>query len=429
MKKLRSEIQSRYPESQSKPKSMNNFHNKFLNIRSTTSIQSKTVSTAVSFGEKHSDVLADTHGDTQTKQKIICSDFSLSAVQNPKSKILLARNLLMVMSIVGAVAIAPLIQIPSAISANIIQFTPNVQPSTKGFSNPQLVYILREHSGTIKSLAFSPDSRILASGGADDEGVIRLWDTQTGKRLGMIKRAHATAIESLVISPDGQTLISCSNDNTINLWNLRNNKFTRSFVEHTSNVLSIAVSPDSKVLVSGALDGIRLWDLLQRRPLATLTRFDNSIHTLAISPNGQTLASGDNSGVIKLWDLKAGKLISTVAAHSNTVSSLAFTPDGKTLVSGSRDRTIKLWNLNTGELVNTLIGHNNWVNAITINPDGQTLASAGKDGIKLWNLTTGQLINTLYGHSDWVSSLAFSPDGTMLASGGYDRRVDIWVSQ
>ncbi len=354
-----------------------------------------------------------------------------SKTQNLKSKISGARNLLLLVSLTGAAAIAPLIPIRSAIpaSSSVIKLLPNPQPPTQSFANPQLRYIFLEHTGTIKSLAFSPDSRILASGGSDNDGIIRLWNTETGKRIGIIDRAQKTAIESMVISPDGQTLISCSDDDTINLWNLATNKFTRSFVGHTSNVLSIAVTPDSKVLVSGALDGIRLWDLIQRRPLAVLAGLDNSVYRLAISPNGQTLASGDNNGVIKLWDLKAGRLVSTFSAHSNTVSSLAFTPDGSTLVSASRDHTIKLWNVSTGELVHTLIGHNNWVNAITINPNGRILASAGKDGIKLWSLPTGKLIKTLYGHSDWVSAIAFSPDGTMLASGGFDTRVDIWLSQ
>jgi WD40 repeat protein len=146
-----------------------------------------------------------------------------------------------------------------------IEVTPNSQATTS-FANAQLLYTLKGHNGTVKSLAFSPDSTILVSGGAENEGVIRIWNPVNGKKLGNINKAHKAAVESMVISPDGQTLASCSNDNTINLWNLKKFRFTRSFVGHTSNVLSLAVSPDSKVLISGALDGIRIWDLLQQRP-------------------------------------------------------------------------------------------------------------------------------------------------------------------
>jgi WD40 repeat protein len=302
----------------------------------------------------------------------------------------------------------------------------NFSQTTNRFKDPQLIYTFNGHSGTVKSLAFTPDSKILASGGSQNDGRIGLWNTLTGKKVAIISRAHKTSVESLLISPNGQTLVSCSNDNTINLWNLSNSKFTRSFVGHSSSVLSIAVTPDSKVLISGALDGIRMWDLLQQRPLATLVRFDN-VHTVAISPDGQILASGDHKGVIKLWDLTTGKLIRTFVAHTDTVTALAFTSNGQ-IVSASRDRNLKLWNIST-ELVRTFTGHNNAVNAIAIHPDGVTVASAGRDGIKLWDLTTGELRNTLYGHSDWVSAIAFSPDGQTLASGGYDKKVKIWRSQ
>lgn len=312
-------------------------------------------------------------------------------------------------------------------AADTVQIIPNPQP-TGGFRNPSLLHSLTAHSGRVKSLTFSPDGRTLVSGGAYNDGVIRLWNPTTGKRVGTINKAQKTAVESLVISPDGQTLVSSGADNIINLWNLKNNRFTRSFVGHTASVMSLAVSSDSKVLVSGALDGIRVWDLLQQRPLATLVRFDNRIYTLAMSSDGQTLASGDTRGVIKLWNLRTGELIRGFTAHTGIVTDITFTPDGQNLISSSSDRTVKVWNLPSEQLTRTLTGHNNWVNAIALNRDGQTLASAGRDGIKLWDLYTGELLNTLVGHSDWVSAIAFSPDGQVLASGGFDGKVNVWVN-
>ena len=307
------------------------------------------------------------------------------------------------------------------------QLLPSLRSS---FFEPKLIYTFKGHTGTIKSLAFGPKGKMLASGGAENDGVIRIWNLKKGKRMGIIRKAHKTAVLSLLISPDGNTLASCSSDNTINLWNLNNLKFTRSFVGHTSNILSLAVSPNSKILVSGALDGIRIWDLLQQRPLGTLTKLRNSVYTVAISPNGQTLASSDERGAIELWDLNSNQLISTFATDSPLVTSVAFTPNGNTLVSASRDaRTIQLWNINTGKLTRTLQGNTHGINAIAIDPKGKMMASAGKDGIMLWDLTTGKLLSKLYGHSDWVSTLAWSPDGKMLASGGFDRQVKIWKFQ
>lgn len=337
--------------------------------------------------------------------------------------------LMTLVGIAGAVAIASLVQIPPVNPATVeVRLNPE---TTKKFVNPQRIHTLKDNLGSIKSLTFSPDSKTLVSGGSDNNGVIRLWSIKNGDLIGSIRKAQKTAVESVLISPDGQTLASCSNDYTINLWNLKTNKFTRSFIGHTSNVLSLNITPDGKILVSGGLDGIRLWDLVNKRPLATLVHYNN-ISKITISPDGQILASGDTQGVVKLWDLNSGQLIRQFIAHTQVVSGLAFTPDGQTLVTASHDGKIQLWDAKTGNFTSTLennnsINHNNWINAIAINPNEDILASGGKQGvIQLWDLTTGKLINTLEGHTDWVSAIAFSPDGKLLATGGYDKKILLW---
>jgi WD40 repeat protein len=336
-------------------------------------------------------------------------------------------------SIAGTVAIASLVQI-APVNPATVEARPTPE-TTNNFFHPQRIYTFKNHSGSIKSLTFSPDSKTLVSGGSHNDGIIRFWSIKNGDIIGTIRKAQKTAVESVLISPDGQTLASCSNDYTINLWNLKTHKFTRSFIGHTSNVLSLAATPDGKILASGGLDGIRLWDLVKKRPLATLVNYNN-ISKITISPDGQILASGDTQGVVKLWDLNSGQLIRQFLAHTQVVSGLAFTPDGQTLITANHDGIIKLWDGKTGDFASSLtennnsINHNHWINAIAINPNGRILASGGKQGVvQLWDLTTGKLVNTLEGHTDWVSAIAFSPDGKLLASGGYDKKINVWRSK
>lgn len=305
------------------------------------------------------------------------------------------------------------------------------------FTPPRLIRTITGHTGVVKSLNFSPNGKLLVSGGSSTEPIIRFWHPENGKRLATINRAHQGSVDAILISPDGKTLVSSGSDYRINLWNLKTLEFSRAFDGHTSPVLSLVTTPDSKILVSGGLDGIRLWDLEQQLPLATLVRYDNAIYTLAISADGQTLASGDNKGVVKLWDLKSRKLIKQLKAHSQTVTGLAFTPDGETLVTASRDKNIKIWNISNGEQTQTLTGHNQAINAIAINPNGQILVSAAQDGIKLWDLSTGKLKNPTKNPTEannnlpsiWTQptkEIAFSADGKMLASGGMDEKINIW---
>jgi WD40 repeat protein len=302
----------------------------------------------------------------------------------------------------------------------------------ESWRNPQFVRTLQGHLAAVDALTFSPDGKILLSGGSNSDGRIKLWWLRTGKEIENI-RAHRTSVVALAFSADGKTLASIGDDAGVNLWDWKTGNYdsamgsyTRTFLEHSSNLLSIAMTPDSQTLVTGGLDGIRLWDLRTQRPLYTLVRFDNQTYALAVKPEGDILASGHKFGSIKLWNLKTGQLLNRIPEYTRAVSAVAFTPDGQTLVSGSYDRTIKVRNLNTGKLEYTLTGHTGRIQAIAINPDGETLASASRDGVRLWNLKTGELLALLTGHEDWVQSITFSRDGRLLASGGFDRTIRIW---
>lgn len=290
----------------------------------------------------------------------------------------------------------------------------------------KLLYKMKGHGGTVKSLGFSPDSKTVVSGGGENDATIRLWDVGKGKARGVINRAHRSTVHAVLVSPNGQTLASGSSDTSLNLWNLRTNRFTKTFVAHTGVILALAVTPDSKMLVSAATDGVRAWDLIQQRSLGALVQFDNYLHAVTLSPDGKLAATGDRNGVVKLWNIGAGKEQLRFSAHTQTVTGVVFIPNGEKLVTTSRDRKIKIWDLMTGKLLRTLSDHDNWVNAIAIHPDGEILASAGRDGIKLWNLRTGELLANLYEHQDWVSAIAFSPNGKYLASGGFDKAVYLW---
>ena len=278
----------------------------------------------------------------------------------------------------------------------------------------------------VLSVAFSPNSRLLASGSADQ--TVRLWDVgtrQTQKTL----RGHTDWVNSVAFSPDGQILAaSGSEDDTIRLWNVATGETVRTLRGHTISVFSVAFSPDGETLASGSQDNtIRLWSVVTGETVNTLRGHTDSVSSVVFSPEGRTLASGSDDDTIRLWNISTGETVRTLEAHTDWVSSVVFSPDGQTLASGSGDDTIRLWNVATGETVRTLEGHTAWVNSVAFSPDGRTLASGSGDAtVRLWNVATGETVRTLERHTSWVNSVAFSPDGQTLASGSDDGKVLFW---
>lgn len=317
--------------------------------------------------------------------------------------------------------------------------------------NPSLVTILHGHQDDVRSLAFHPNDHILASGSQD--GVIYLWDADTGQPLGNPLNGHQGQVSSLAFSPDGAILASGGFDDAIMLWDVDENSATfgqpigAPIKGHGGNVWDVSFSPDGQVLASGAADKkIILWDIsdgsvkYDQSSISILNGHDGIVTSLAFSPDGRTLASGSADKAVILWDVNTSEQITeALQSHEAFVSSVAFSPDGRTLASGGKDNTIRLWDVDEnsasfGQLLREpLIGHSESIWDLAFNPDGGKLVSGSEDGtVQVWDIDRasvafGQLLESpLTGHAGPVYTLSFSKDGGSLASGGADHAVLLW---
>jgi WD40 repeat protein/DNA-binding CsgD family transcriptional regulator len=290
---------------------------------------------------------------------------------------------------------------------------------------------------SVLSVVFSPDGKLIATGGAD--GKICLWEVPRQK-LRFRQLGHSNWVRTVAFSPDGKTLATGSDDYMVKLWNVDTGEEIATFNEseqHKNWVCSVAFSPDGKILASGSQDStIKLWDVDTGKFIASLKSPEGEtkqVWSLAFSPDGKVLASGSDDPDINvnLWDVTTREYIKNFRGHTKRVFSVAFSPDGEILASGSDDTTVKLWRVSTGECIHTFKGpekDTKQIRSVAFSFDGNILASGSDDGtIKFWNVSTGKWIKTLSAHNQHrVWAVAFSPKEHILASGGEDQTLKLW---
>ncbi|MBB4710203.1 WD40 repeat protein [Streptomyces luteogriseus] len=280
--------------------------------------------------------------------------------------------------------------------------------------------------GSVSSVGFSPDGRLIAASSYDSPTVL-LWDVRSRRRLATLDD-HSRPVYSVLFSPDGQTLATSSFiDGTTRLWSVRTHRRLASIPGGSGWT---TFSPDGETLVTSAFQSsaVHVWDARSHRRLGTLDAVSKMLGPVAFSPDGSTLVTAGGGGELRLWDVRARRLIATLEGHTDVVESVAFTPDGKSLASSGRDATARLWNVTTHRRLTTLAGHTGIVGSVAVSPDGQTLATTGDDRtVRLWDIETRQQLALYTGHTGGVQSAIFAPDGDALATtSSADGTVRLW---
>jgi GTPase SAR1 family protein len=171
----------------------------------------------------------------------------------------------------------------------------------------ELLRPLVGHSDRVTGLAWSSDSKQLASCSADF--TIRLWDIETGSFTTL--NGHRGLVTGVAWSPDGSIVASCSNDRTIRLWDPERGAEVRVLEGHTNEVIILSFMGDSGLLASKATDQtLRLWRWQTGESVAILHESEGG-SALALNPHSSVAASSNGSN-IALWDIVIDLLASPI---------------------------------------------------------------------------------------------------------------------
>ena len=285
--------------------------------------------------------------------------------------------------------------------------------------------------GTVKDLAYSPDSTILAV--ACSIGTW-LYDTNSGNELALLTKNREGA-NSIGFSPDGKTLATAGENVLVRIWNVETRELIHTFFGLRRSIgdhLGVHFSSDGNTLANWSDYDMRIWDIekcvfKQDMNMPFNRQSDITFHSNRISivtGNHKTIRYQNFSTDTKKEKNSEHKIND---AHKKSITCVSVSPDGKMIASGSRDKTVRLWNAETETLHKTLKGNRKPILSLTFSHDGSSIASTSEDKtVRVWNVDTGRRTHTFKTNSEHQHRVVFSPNGKTLASSSLDGIIHQW---
>ena len=312
----------------------------------------------------------------------------------------------------------------------------HIAPTTQA-SNSLITTFARENvttltngTGSVFSLAFSADGKILATAGSDR--TVRLWDLATSRQITKPLRTSAD-LTQVAYNPDGKILATADSNGAVRLWDVEISQqpSPRVALRIGNGLTWVAFSLDGRMLATAGQGGpIRIWNITTAQPWSSRVLAGSyDARDVIFNPDGRTLAAVTAAGGIGLWNTATGQQIFAIpsSAVGGRISSVTFSPDGRILAVGGTDATVRLLSAKTGRQAGTL-QTGNGSTQVAFSPNGRMLATASTDGtVRLWDMTTNRQIGAPL-TADGISEAAFSPDGRTLvtASVSANPAVQLW---
>ncbi len=290
----------------------------------------------------------------------------------------------------------------------------------------------------VQALALDPDARRLALARGSELVVHDL--AITNQPVLFQTNAHPDVIRSVAWSPDGRWLatggfreLTVRDASTFEeAWSTRSNLLGR--------ISALRFSPHGGALV--VADGapaepgwVRVFGADSGKPIAAWQAHSDTVFDLAVSADGGLLATAGGDKLVKTWELLTQREVARFEGHVGAVLGVAFNPNAAELVSVGADQQLKLWDARTREAVVTIGGRKHSLNAVSWSADGSRVAAADEAG-RLYGFTdfkrhTGEQSSatakerSLGKWDDALHAVAISRDGKTLATGGEDGVVRV----
>ncbi len=309
-------------------------------------------------------------------------------------------------------------------------------------TNATSLLIFSQHQQSVRSVTWSPDGKMLASGASDEQ--VLIWDL-----IGTVlaRKGQAGVVRSVAWSPDGQQLAVGAANQVQFLNPLNGTVLARPAQIHTDAVTTVAWSNrQPELLVSGGLDKKAVvWNSNSYTPQTIFTGHTTAIESAAWASDSTTIATSSHGGVVRVWNAGNGQQVHGFFMDAQLpMRAVSFASAGEQLAVGGDDGIVRLWNglvcqsqnqnangfgnqcLDTPQRLHAHQGH---VRALAWSPDARFLATGGDDGVlAIWYPNQSQTALLKIDHNAPLLALAWSADSKQVATAS-GNSVTIWRLQ
>ena len=250
---------------------------------------------------------------------------------------------------------------------------------------------------------------------------------------------HTGPVTALAVTSDSRFIISGGGegDHSIRMWDAATLEPIRIMESHSGPVLSLKLTTDDQYLVSAsdtADNIIRTWLTDTGQPILALP---GGCAPVAIAPSNQHILSGSKNNSLCIWNSENGQLVRTHAGHTAPLLDIAIDKNGYSMLTSSEDSTIRIWSLRGAVSVRARAFMRcttqppGLVSCMDLPPQSTYFLSgtAEEDDctMRVWSMPAGELQRTYHGHDAPITCLSLTKNPQVAVSGDEDGKICIWT--
>ena len=319
-----------------------------------------------------------------------------------------------------------------------------------------LIHSLSVSSSSLTTLAVSPSSSWLAVGSAHTSSLL-VWEWQSESYI-LRQQGHSGLVSSLAYTPDSAYIATGGDDGRVKVWNASSGYCFKTFAHHTAPVTAVLFSPAGNVVLSCAGDGaVHCYDLVRYRLFRTLTApVACQFAAMCMDDKGElVMVAAAEPFVVYVFALQTGRLLDVLSGHEAPIAEVTFSNALSLLLTASWDRTVRVWDPFAGRGCVETLQHDSEVVSLAVRNDGLVVATATLHGnVHVWDIRTASVLHVLEAGKDisggrsrddvrtaasrraagagsggYVTSMCWSADGSCLLLGSNTRHIAIYDVQ